>query len=674
MQTNISTWTVSRLCIAAILFVTAWCARVTYTFSDPQLSLLTSQALLENGSINLYRYKTAMPSDQFSSGNWKFTTCGRKETCYYSYPLGNSFLSLPFVAAANFFGLDMANTEQDAFLQHLLATCCTIVLFFLLCRIARLFLDEIPALVAATAISFGTGFISVVTTALWSFDIELILVLVTLDYLLRYELKLAQKKRPVLLGLLVFFAWFCRPSAAIVAALAGAWMFFRQRRQLPLFILSLLVPLGVFMWLSYRSYGVLFPSYYNPLYWEHTASSGSGFFQRMSALLFSPARGLFLFTPLLLLSFGGFFSAALRKNKIYIAMTGWFLLQLVMTATQKNWWGGWCFGPRLMTETLPSLAIAGFLVFGEHLQKGRARQAMLLIAPLAAFGIFTHTVQGLYNKETVDWNDFPNIDGRPDYYIWNWKQTQLFADAAGNHVKRKEAEILQELSSVLPELRPGANLLYGEPGAITRTIYDRWEKNGTLPVHVHNNLYSIEQSAKDTFWITASDFEMIRGMECYRILAPEGQPSLGDYLRSMENYNVLLSVSDEGSYSLSESTRAYFRSKGSAIDSLHFREGYAALFLHGKLFAEQFEKNDTAKVSWTAKTFSLRATSNGKTTGNNAQLLLNGQNLSGNHRGFNVLVVDDTGNVIDNTCFDTHVFDARVPKVFAVVRSDKHRQ
>lgn len=671
MSSPLSSWNISRLLLAALLFATTWCGRVSYTLSDSQLSLLTSQALIENGSINLYSYKMAMPPEQFSNGTWKFTTRGRRETCYYSYPLGNSFLCVPVVAIANFFGLDMANSEQESFLQLLLAAISAVVIFLLLTRIARQFLDEIPSLFVAVAFSFGTTLLSAVSTALWSFDFELIFILLLLDYVLQYETGATQEQRPYFVGMLLFLAWLCRPSALIIVALVSAWMFFRQRKQLLRFVLAMAVPFALFVWFSCSTYGLMLPVYYNPFFWQHAPPTGAGYSERVLALLFSPARGLFLFTPLLLLSFAGFFSATLRRNRIYLVMAGWFVLQLMMIASQPNWWGGWCFGPRLMTDALPPLIIAGVLVLREQLEKNHAR-AWLVALPLAAFGIFEHAVEGLYNHETVDWNDFPNIDKTPGYYIWNWKQSQLFANETNNRVKQREAEITQELESILPSLRPGVNLLYGFPDNITRTVYDRWEKSGAMPLHLHNNLYSLEQNVRDTFWITQKNFEMIRGMDCYRIVPPEGQPSLGKFLRENEKYNVLLSVSDDGSSALSDSTRAYLERTGAHPDSLRFREGYAALLLHGKLYAEQFEHADTASVSFGNRVFSVHATSNGKATGNRAQLFLNGKDYSPDQRGFNVLVFDDRGNVIETACFDTHVFDARVPKVFAVVRTNNY--
>jgi hypothetical protein len=71
-------------------------------------------------------------------------------------------------------------------------------------------------------------------------------------------------------------------------------------------------------------------------------------------ILFSPSRGLFFYTPLALF--------ALYGARRVFAQPGWARLRplalaaipLVLTyAKWSNWWGGWCYGPRLLIDLLP---------------------------------------------------------------------------------------------------------------------------------------------------------------------------------------------------------------------------------------------------------------------------------------------------------------------------------
>ena len=84
-------------------------------------------------------------------------------------------------------------------------------------------------------------------------------------------------------------------------------------------------------------------------------------FPKTEALLayaVSPARGMLLFVPVTLLALGGLRFAARRPH----ARLAWACLAAVVTAlieiaSYGPWWGGWAFGPRMMTEYVPLLGV-----------------------------------------------------------------------------------------------------------------------------------------------------------------------------------------------------------------------------------------------------------------------------------------------------------------------------
>lgn len=76
----------------------------------------------------------------------------------------------------------------------------------------------------------------------------------------------------------------------------------------------------------------------------------------IAGLLFSPVRGLFVFTPFLLFLVFGIRSiwAEFRRSLLGILLSGAILLQIVMYA-KTDWRAGWCWGPRYLTDMLPLL-------------------------------------------------------------------------------------------------------------------------------------------------------------------------------------------------------------------------------------------------------------------------------------------------------------------------------
>jgi hypothetical protein len=672
MSLSIPAFTVARILTSVLLFFTIWCAKLNYTFSDSQLTLLTSQSIAEHGSINLYRYKVSSTPEQFANGKWKYTNRQRNETIFYSYPLGSAFISVPVVAAANVFGLDMSIAAHDAWLQSLLAAITAVLIFLLTNRLLKLLTNETIAFAVAVLFSFGTSYMSSVGNALWSFNYEIIAILLLLHIIIKAELNGEKNVRPVLLASLVFVAWLCRPSALGLAGLVSAWVFWRSRKSMFLYSGVLLVWFLMFVLISESTFEMFVPPYYNPFFWTSYSFANSSITSRLSAMLFSPARGLFVFTPLVLFAFGGLFSASLRRNKFYLAALGWFLLQLLLAATQRNWWGGWCFGPRLLTDALPPLAIMLAVTINEWQLQGKLRRFIPGLAVFGFFGVFAHTAQGMYNQQTLLWNNSPNIDDMPDYYVWNWKHSQLFASETGNGIKQREIDLGGELDPFLKLIKPESHLLFGEPDNITRNIFDRWNENSE--VTFHNNLYSIEKAGIDTFWITTKNFEQIRSMDYYSIIQPQHIPTLGKWLKANETAIILLSVRDEGMTSLSGESKAYLKNIGASPDSLKFRQGYSLIIRQGKLAAEKFEQNDSAATNLQFGTLNVSLRSCGNNSGNWSSIKINGTEQSPNARGFNAVALDEKGKIIQITRFDTHAYDAQEQKVFAVTRNENQKR
>ncbi|TKJ29420.1 MAG: hypothetical protein CEE40_08405 [Chloroflexi bacterium B3_Chlor] len=70
-------------------------------------------------------------------------------------------------------------------------------------------------------------------------------------------------------------------------------------------------------------------------------------------VLLSPERGLFLWSPLVLLALIGLLLLLRSERGLAITLALMFLLQVVMNASLYDWGGGWAFGMRRMTELYP---------------------------------------------------------------------------------------------------------------------------------------------------------------------------------------------------------------------------------------------------------------------------------------------------------------------------------
>ncbi len=153
----------------------------------------------------------------------------------------------------------------------------------------------------------------------------------------------------------------------------------------------------LFIGASYYEYGQWLPEYYlpkrlgNPDYWA-----------ALYGHLLSPARGLLIYTPVLLLM--AFTPGCLRKalagRKVLLLLALWPVLHLLAVSSFPHWWGGWSYGPRLMVDILPALYVFVVLYVQQLLNSPHSLARTLHVALLvvvAAASIPMHTWCGLYD-------------------------------------------------------------------------------------------------------------------------------------------------------------------------------------------------------------------------------------------------------------------------------------
>ncbi|TND08918.1 MAG: hypothetical protein FD123_1772 [Bacteroidetes bacterium] len=653
------------------IYLVVLTGNVRYTNSDPQLTLLTSQAILEQGSLELDTYKYALPKNQFADGDWK--TYSREGSVYYFYPLGTPVLSLPFVAAARKLGMDMTIRADDIQLQIFISALLCVLIALLLYRLALRFTGEWNALTAMLLLFFGSSWMSTLGTALWSFGFETVFILLVLTDWIDAE-KNGKEIKPVKTGLWLFLAWFCRPAALSFILVVLGWMLYRKKfRQLMWMIPAFLVPFFALVIFSWANIHEFVPPYYNIFRWSG-GDAEHGMLYRFFATLFSPARGLFVFTPLLLVAFAGILFSELRKNVIFLFTWIWILLHLLMLARHTGWWGGWCYGPRLSTDILPAFAVLIFMLM-PVLEKQSAGLRMKIglagIAGMALFGIYVHTVQGIYNRETYNWNDLPNIDEQTDFYAWNWRYPQFLASGSMNDLKKTEYLWMKDFAFLSREVPAGSALLAGEPDARLRYIFKAIRKQKHLygNVDLYNNLFELKPAVGKPFYILNEQTDFVSDPRYYRLVPEEDTTSLGRFLAKHENEVVLLAVKDEASTFLSETTRKYLRGKGAHTDSLKYRQGYVLVLDHGKVAGEIFDLGEGAeiKISRPGKK-TIELLSLGMDKGNRSVIRVGEEDYSPNRRGFNAVVLSDKGEPVDVAHFDTHKADRRVRHVTKVER------
>ncbi len=103
-----------------------------------------------------------------------------------------------------------------------------------------------------------------------------------------------------------------------------------------------------------------------PLLLAHAESGFLGWPRYIIPVLFSGERGLFIWSPLTALALAGLIPLGLRDRTLAISLGVAFLLQTLINASVADWWAGWSFGMRRMTELYPVFVVglAALLAWG----------------------------------------------------------------------------------------------------------------------------------------------------------------------------------------------------------------------------------------------------------------------------------------------------------------------
>jgi hypothetical protein len=384
------------------------------TSGDSRWSLHTA-SLVRGHAGDLTEYTPALQRNGFYAIRY---VDGRPRTYF---PIGVSILAVPAVTIAwlvrpGFFE-ELQNNIPDKF-EKVVASiigAMTAVVFFWV--VYSQFISPWTALFGTAILALGTSMWSTATRALWQHGPLVLMFSVVMLLMVRAP------RRPALVqyaGLVLAMTYVIRPTAAvaIVAITIYVLVFYR-----PWFLryvgwaLVVGVPWLVF---NFAIYGALLPPYYA------ASRMDSPSFSALLGVLFSPSRGLLIFTPVVLFAVSGFVPSLRERAQrpLHIAFAGIVVGITCIVVSWEGWSGGHCFGPRLMTDVVPFLVY--FVMFNFHLpayvNQWVSRCLSASIAISAVLGVLIHA-QGALRYGPWQWNYIPNyIDTSR---IWDWTDPQF---------------------------------------------------------------------------------------------------------------------------------------------------------------------------------------------------------------------------------------------------------
>lgn len=328
-------------------------------------------------------------------------------------PVGTALLAAPVFFLARVLGMEFTD-ENVVFLDGLAATLLTALSAGMATHLARHW-GRRAAIFVGLALAFGTASWSTASRCLWQHtgaQFTMLAALCVLEGSSRRLLRLLAG------GALLAFCFWCRPALAPAIAAIGLFVLIQHRREAIVGGIAACVVLAGWIAYNLAAYGKPLGTY---LSLDALGPDTLGAYpRRLFGHLFAPNRGMFVFSPILLLTVAPMVSNAWNwREKRWLAM-------LAVAATVGilargffyGWFGGHCYGSRYSLDSAAFMLIGAAPLFAKLLEK--ATRAILPIGLL----VLSSIIQLLgVARDYESWNILMGMSKEDN--AWNWRMPQV---------------------------------------------------------------------------------------------------------------------------------------------------------------------------------------------------------------------------------------------------------
>ena len=372
-----------------------------------------------------------------------------------AYPIGTALLTAPLYAVYYLFlqiqfsisgiELNIFSTDFEAYriffekITSVFLTSTSVSLFFLI--LSSRF-STAPAIITSVIFAFGTNTWAVSSQALWQHTASNFSLLLCIFLFIQGERYEKNRDKYFLMS-----GFFCgllpviRPSNLLFFIALILFSLMSLRRKSVLFCLGSLSILVAVVW-NLHYFNNLLSGGYGFLYGKDMLYEFSiyTFFTNIIHLCLSPSRGLFVYSPVLILALPGLLqlwkyrSGRFEKLFIHLAIAAFGIFSSF--CFYRIWWGGYSFGPRLLIDLLPVLCVLVCYSLESFLATSASSKIFYncLLLGLFSSSIFVQFVGVLGGQQGGNWNGIPlSIDycsGRA--MQWDDQQIGRYRNAVWN--------------------------------------------------------------------------------------------------------------------------------------------------------------------------------------------------------------------------------------------------
>jgi hypothetical protein len=338
------------------------------------------------------------------------------------YPVGAAIFALPFYVIPIAAGVDSSArifAELEKISAAVIVALSVAVIYLAAAELAPAWMAIVIALVYA----FATSTLSIASQALWQHGPCELALSAALYALIRAR---RDERWAILAGFALAVEVVSRPVDIVIAAPLAVLALIQYRRQFPLFVAATIPPLMFLLWYNQAYFG-------DAIHTQFFVGAGTAFTQLvhgdslwrtplavgLPAVLLSPGRGLFFYSPIFLVSAAALVMSWRRGgDPLLRALSLGALMMIIVVAKWVTWTGGDSYGPRLLTDLVPILSLALYPI-DEWLAEGTVWRAVFAI--LAVWSVMTQSI-GAFSGG-FGWN--PWALGEPTRRMWLWSDNPV---------------------------------------------------------------------------------------------------------------------------------------------------------------------------------------------------------------------------------------------------------
>jgi arylsulfatase A-like enzyme len=271
---------------------------------------------------------------------------------YYSaYTVGPAILALPVYLIPVLAGLEPDSEITPMLAKYAASLMVAFSILFLFWAL-RLLIPWKYAFGFALISALCTNSLSISSQALWQHGPSQFFLALMLYALVRSQ---KDSKWISLAGFALGCAFVMRTTNIMLAPPLLYYLFSRHRQRMLVAVAAFLPPvllMFLYYWLAFGAF--------SPVFSHLKLGTLAGFkqvpiYEGLAGILFLPARGLFVFSPILIFSVVGAVIGIRNKCALTTAVAISCSLIVLITGKWFMWWGGHCYGPRLLADLSPLL-------------------------------------------------------------------------------------------------------------------------------------------------------------------------------------------------------------------------------------------------------------------------------------------------------------------------------